>query len=154
MKGGTARHDKMETFFPVLRWATGLLAALAILILLVITLLRSFFAFAKEGLGAIGYIATLFTSVFTKGTPPVRRGWVVERAQVGLVVLFAAMIVSSFRPGGTMVLHLVAVIWYVQRMRMGLLLEIFCLPVLPVWFLYYGVCIFWSDRLPISGFGN
>lgn len=60
----------MKTLFLILRITTGLMATGALLILLAIVLLRSGAAFAKESAGAIGCVASLFTSGFTKGTAP------------------------------------------------------------------------------------
>ena len=67
----------MKTIFLLLRVTTGMLATGALLILLGIVLLRSSAAFAKESVGALGYVAALFTSGFTKGIAPKAAGWVV-----------------------------------------------------------------------------
>jgi hypothetical protein len=82
----------MKTLFLILRVTTGLMATSALLILLAIILLRSGAAFAKESVGVLGYVGSLFTSGFTKGTPPKEAGWVVSWPQAGLALLFVAMI--------------------------------------------------------------
>jgi hypothetical protein len=98
----------MKTLFLLLRVTTGLRAIGALLILLAIVLLRSGAAFAKESAGALGYVATLFTSGFTQGTAPKAAGWVVSLPQAGVALLFVAMAVSLFLPGAKIFLHLIA----------------------------------------------
>src|ERR1017187_10301714 len=129
----------MKTFFLFLRVTTGMLATGALLILLGIVLLRSSATFAKESVGALGYVAALFTSGFTKGTAPKAVGWVV----------------SLFLPGAKIFLHVVAalaglaVVWYVRMMLTEVKLEILCLPLLAAWFVYYLMCLFWHARQPL-----
>jgi len=146
----------MKTLFLLLRILTGLSVSTALVILLAIVLLRSGGAFLKEGVGVLGYVARLFTSGFTKGTPPQDpRGWIVSLPQVGLAALLVAMIVSLFLPEAKILLHIVAVlagvavIWYVRMMLTKVKVEILCLPLLAVWFFYYAMCIFWSGNQPI-----
>ena len=145
----------MKTFFLLWQVITGMMAAAALLILLALVLLRSSVAFAKESAGALGYVAALFTSGFTKGTAPKAAGWVVSLPQAGLAVLFVAMLVTLFLPGAKNFLHLVAalaavaVIWYVRMMLTEMKLEIFCLPLLAVWFVYYLMCLFWHADQPV-----
>lgn len=89
----------MKTLFGLLRILTGLSVSTALMILLGIILLRSGAVFLKEGVGVLGYVARLFTSGFTQGTPPPQpRGWVIAMPQVGLAVLFVAMLVSLLIP--------------------------------------------------------
>ena len=145
----------MKTLFLILRITTGLMATGALLILLAIVLLRSGAAFAKESAGAIGYVASLFTSGFTKGTAPKAAGWVVSLPQAGLALLFVAMLVTLFLPGNKIFLHLVAalaglaVVWYVRMMLTQVQLEILCLPLLLVWFVFYAMCLFWHANQPL-----
>ena len=69
----------MKLTFLLLRALTGLMTTSALLILLAIVLLRSGLTFAKEGVGVLGYVAALFTSGFTRGTPPKEpAGWVFQ----------------------------------------------------------------------------
>ena len=76
---------------------------------------------------------------------------------MGLAALLVAMIVSLFLPEAKILLHIVAVlagvavIWYVRMMLTEVKLEILCLPLVGVWFLYYAMCIFWSGNQPIPG---
>ena len=128
-------------------------ASSALVLLLAMVLLRSSAAFAKESVGVLGYVAALFTSGFTKGTAPKDpAGWVVSWPQAGLALLFVAMLVSLFLPEAKIFLHAVAavaglaVIWYVGMLLTDLKLEIVCLPLLVVWFLYYAMCVFWHWR--------
>src|SRR5664279_420877 len=100
----------MKALFLILRITTGLMATGALLILLAIVLLRSGAAFAKESAGAISYVASLFTSGFTKGTAPKAAGWVVSLPQAGLTLLFVAMLIAIFYPGAKIFLHSVAVL--------------------------------------------
>src|ERR1039457_6120230 len=129
----------MKTLFLILRLTTGLMATGALLMLLAIVLLRSTAAFAKESAGAIGYVASLFTSGFTKGTAPQAAGWVVSLPLACLALLFVAMLVTLFLRGAKILLHLVAamtglaVVWYVRMMLTEVRLEILCLPLLVVW---------------------
>lgn len=145
----------MKTLFLILRITTGLMASGALLILLAIVLLRSGAAFAKESAGAIGYVASLFTSGFTKGTAPKAAGWVVSLPQAGLTLLFVAMLVTLFLPGTKILLHLVAVlaglavVWYLRMLLTQVQLEIFCLPLLVVWFVYYTMCLCWHANQPL-----
>ena len=146
----------MKTLFLLWRVLTGLTATSALLILLAIVLLRSGAAFMKEGVGVVGYVAKLFTSGFTEGTPPKEpAGWVIALPQVGLASLFVAMIVSVFQPGARILLHVVAaltgvaVIWYVRMMLTEVELEILCLPLLVVWLIYYALCVFWPGNAPV-----
>ena len=145
----------MKTFFLLWQVLTGMMATAALLILLAIVLLRSGAAFAKESVGVIGYVGTLFTSGFTKGTAPKTAGWVVSWPQVGLALLFVAMLVTLFHPGAKIFLHLVAVlagltvVWYVRMMLTQVQLEILCLPLLVVWFIYYAMCLFWHANQPL-----
>ena len=145
----------MKTFFLLWQLLTGMLATAALLILLVIVLVRSSAAFAKESAGAIGYVASLFTSGFTKGTAPKAAGWVVSLPQLGLALLFVAMLVTLFLPGTRILLHLVAAlagltaVWYVRMMLTEVQLEILCLPLLLVWFVYYALCLFWHTNQPL-----
>jgi hypothetical protein len=143
----------MKTLFLILRLITGMMAVGALVILFAIVFLRSAAAFAKEGVGVLGYVATLFTSGFTKGTAPRDpAGWVVAMPQVCLAVLFAAMLVSTFLPGTKILFHVVgvlagvALIWYLRMMQTGAKLEILCLPLVAVWFLYYAMSVFWSGN--------
>jgi len=148
----------MKALFLILRITTGLMATGALLMLLAIVLLRSGAACVKESAGAIGYVASLFTSGFTKGTAPKAAGWVVSLPQAGLALLFVAMLVTLFLPGTRILLHLVAalagltVVWYVRMQLTELRLEIFCLPLLVVWFIYYAMCLCWhaNQSLPLA----
>ncbi len=140
----------MITLVLLLRYLTGLMLASAILVLVAIMFLHSAANFAKEGGVVLGYIISLFTSGFTQGTaPPDARGWIASVPQIGLVMLFLAMIVSLVYPGAKIFLHVVAVmaiaatIWYLRMIFTDVQLEILCLPVLPVWFIYYAICLFW-----------
>ena len=146
----------MKVLFLLLRMTTGLMAVGALLIMLGIVLLRSGAAFAKESVGVLGYVAALFTSGFTRGTPPKDpAGWVVSLPQAGLAILFVAMLVSLFLPGAKVFLHLVAalaglaVVWYVRMMLTEVKLEILCLPLVAVWFVYYALCVFWHGPQPV-----
>ena len=144
----------MKSLFLLLRILTGLSVSTALVILLAIVLLRSGATFLKEGVGVLGYVAQLFTSGFTKGTaPPPPRGWVVGLPQGALATLFATMIFSLFHPNERILLHAVAVMggmalmWYARMLVTdNVKLEILCLPLLAVWFLYYAMCLFWSGN--------
>lgn len=149
----------MKALFLLLRIVTGMTAASAIAILLGIVFLRSAAAFVEEGVGVLGYVAALFTSGFTKGTPPKDpRGWVFSTPQVGLAILFVSMIVSPFLPSAKVFLHMIgamvviALFWYARMLLTGVRLEILCLPLFPVWLFYYAMCIFWHDKqsIPIA----
>lgn len=140
----------MITLFLLLRYLAGPMLASAILVMVAIMFLHSAANFAKEGVGVMGYVIALFTSGFTQGTPPPEaRGWIASLPQIGLIMLFIAMIASLFYPGSKIFLHVVAVMaiaatfWYVRMIFTGVQLEILCLPVLPVWFTYYAICLFW-----------
>jgi hypothetical protein len=140
----------MPNAFLLFRYLTGLMLASALIILCVIMFLHSALNFAKEGVGVLGYVGALFTSGFTKGdAPPEPRGWIMTLPQIGLAVMFIAMIATLTTPTQKLYLHLVAamgvvaVIWYIRMMLTGLQLEIFCLPLFPAWFIYYALCIFW-----------
>jgi len=145
----------MKTFFLLLRIITGLMATGGILLVLAIIFLRSLPGFAKHIASIIAYLAVAFTSAFTKGTEPKDPEWVVGLPQVALVLLFAAMVVSVFLPGSKIFLHVLAVfvalpvIWYVWMAMTEAKLEIFCLPVVVVWLVYYAFCIFWYWRQPM-----
>ena len=143
----------MITLVLLLRYLTGLMLAFAILVVVAIMFLHSAANFAKEGVRVLGYVISLFTSGFTQGNaPPDPRGWIASLPQLGLVLLFMAMIVSLFYPGAKVFLHVVAVmafvatIWYVRMIFTNVQLEILCLPVLPVWFIYYAICLFWRGQ--------
>ena len=143
----------MITLVLLLRYLTGLMLASAILVMVAIMFLHSAANFAKESVGVLGYVISLFTSGFTQGTaPPDPRGWIVSLPQIGLVLVFMAMIVSLFYPGAKVFLHVVAVmaiaatVWYVRMIFTDVQLEILCLPVLPVWFIYYSICLFWRGQ--------
>ena len=146
----------MKTFFLLWQLLTGMMATAALLILLAIVLLRSSAAFAKESVGVLGYVASLFTSGFTRGTAPKAAGWVVSWPQAGLALLFVAMLVTLFQPGARIFLHVVAalagvaVVWYVRMMLTELKLEILCLPLLAAWLVYYLMCLFWYSHQPSS----
>ena len=146
----------MKIFFQIWQVLTGVMATGAMLILLLIVCLRSTAAFAKESVGAVGYVATLFTSGFTKGTAPKAAGWVVGWPQAGLALLFVAMLVTVFQPGAKNFLHLVAVltgvaaVWYVRMLMTEARLEVLCLPLLLAWFIYYLLCIFWPVPQPVT----
>jgi hypothetical protein len=145
----------MKTFFLLLRIGTGLMAAGGIFLLLAIVFLRSLPGFAKHAASIIGYLAVLFTSGFTKGTEPKDPGWVISLPQVALALLFLAMLVSAFLPGAKIFLHVVAgfvalpILWYVWMAMTEVKLEIFCLPVVVIWLVYYAFCIFWYWRQPL-----
>ena len=139
----------MNGLFLVIRGLAGLASVGALLLLGAVVLLRSGLAFAKEGAGVLGYVLALFTSGFTKGTPPKEpAGWVIGLPQAGLVVLFVAMLVSVFLPGTRWLLHVTAVmaglalLWYGQMLRTEPRLEILCLPFVAVWLGFYAVCLF------------
>jgi hypothetical protein len=146
----------MKTFFLFWQVLTGMLAMAALLILLAIVLLRSTAAFAKESVGAVGYVATLFTSGFTKGAAPKTSGWVVSLPQAGLALLFVAMLITLFHPGTKIFLHLVAalagvaLVSYVRMMLTEVKLEILCVPLLAAWLVYYLMCLFWYAHQPVS----
>lgn len=140
----------MSTLFLLLRFLTGLMLAAAILVLVAIMFLHSAANFAKEGVGILGYVVSLFASGFTKGTAPAEpRGWIASMPQISLVMLFIAMIVSLFYAAAKTLLHVIAVmavaatIWYLRMIFTDIQLEILCLPVLPIWFTYYAICLFW-----------
>jgi len=145
----------MKTFFLLLRIATGLMAIGGILLVLAIIFLRSLPGFAKHLAIIIGYLAVLFTSAFTKGTAPKDPNWVIGLPQVALALLFVAMLVSAFLPGSKIFLHVLAgfvalpILWYVCMAMTEAKLEIFCLPVVVVWLVYYAFCIFWYWRQPV-----
>ena len=60
----------MPKLLMLLRVTTGLMAMGALVALLGMVCLRSGMALLKESSGVLGCIATLFTSGFTRGTPP------------------------------------------------------------------------------------
>jgi hypothetical protein len=154
----TPPGNKMKNLLLLLRILTGLSISTALVVLLAIVLLRSGAAFTKESVGVVGYVAQLFTSGFTKGTPPPPpRGWIISLPQVGMAALFIAMIVSLFHPDARILLHViaamagVAVIWYARMLLTDdVKLEILCLPLLAVWFFYYAMCLFWSGNQTIA----
>lgn len=142
--------------FLLFRCLTGLLLGAGLILLLLIMLLHSAANFMREGASVLGYVAALFTSGFTKGTPPPDpRGWITTLPQVGLALLFLAMQVSLFYPAAKPFLHAVAAFsllalgWYARMMWTGWQLEILCLPALLTWWLYYGLSLFWF-RLPAA----
>lgn len=144
----------MTTLFLLLRYLTGLTLASALIVLAGIVFLHSAGALARESVGALGYLASLFTSGFTKGTPPESRGWVVAPEQVALAGLFLSMTVSLCMPDARVLLHtvaafgLLALIWYARLIFTGPRLEILCLPLFLPWFAYYAACVFWRAKLP------
>lgn len=138
----------MKIIFVMVQVLAGLMSAGGLLILGVIVLLRSSLAFAKEGAGVIGYVVSLFTSGFTKGTPPPEpAGWVAGLPQAGLAALLVAMLVSVFLPGARVYLHgiaaaaVLAAAWLLVLVLTGPRLEVLCLPSLAVWTVYYGLCL-------------
>ncbi|GEM_PF-1803667 len=144
----------MTTGFQLVRYLIGLTLACGLLVVLLIVLLHSAANFAKEGVGVLGYVASLFASGFTAGTrPPEPRGWITSLPQVGLALLFVSMMATLFFPGAKVALHVVAamafvaLIWFLRMMLMDLQLEILCLPFVLIWFIYYAWCIFW---LPLA----
>jgi len=146
----------MTTLFSLVRVTTGLMVVGALVVLLLIILLRSGAAFLKESAGVLSYVAALFTSGFTKGTPPkAPAGWVISLPQAGLAILFVAMLITLFYPGAKIFLHLVAAlagvaaIWYVRMLLTEVKPEIFCLPLVAVWFFYYALCLFWRGQSPV-----
>lgn len=147
----------MKSLFLLLRILTGLSVSTALVLLLAIVLLRSGATFLKEGVGVVGYVAQLFTSGFTRGTtPPPPRGWIVALPQGALAALFITMILSLFHPDERILLHVVAamagvaLVWYARMLLTNnVKLEILCLPLLAVWFLYYAMCLFWSGNRPL-----
>jgi hypothetical protein len=145
----------MKTFFMILRITTGFMLVGGLLILLAIIVMRSAAAFAKESVGAIGYVATLFTSGFTKGTAPRTSGWVASLPQAGLALLFIAMFVTLFLPGTKIFLHVVAagtalaVVWYARMLLTQPTLEVFCLPILVFWIIYYAMSLSWYAHQPL-----
>ncbi|MBY0505227.1 MAG: hypothetical protein K2X03_15040 [Bryobacteraceae bacterium] len=148
----------MFTAFLLFRYLTGLMLSVGLALLLLITLFHSAVNFAREGAGVLGYVVALFSSGFTKGTrPPDPRGWITSMPQVGLALLFLAMIVSLFYPSLKALLHtvaamgLVALAWYARMMGTEWHLEILCLPLIPLWFLYYGLCLFWFRPVATAG---
>lgn len=147
----------MKTVFLLVKVLTGMFAAGALGVLVLAVFLRSTLAFAKEGVGVLGYVVALFTSGFTKGTPPPEpEGWVIAFPQVGLALLFLAMLVSVFLPEARAYLHGVAVAaavaggWLLVLVWTGPRLEILCLPAFAVWAVYYAMCL-WG---PGSGVGR
>jgi hypothetical protein len=132
----------------LLRLVTGLLSIGGMVLISLLILLRSTWQFAKEGAGVLGYVAQLFTSGFTKGTPPPEpAGWIASVPQIGLLILFATMLVSLFFPTTKTFLHVlaaatgVASLWYAWMLCTQVRVEIVCLPTLVVWFVYYAVCL-------------
>jgi hypothetical protein len=75
--------------------------------------------------------------------------------QAGLALLFVAMLVTLFLPGSKILLHLVAavaalaVVWYARMLLTEAQLEILCLPLLLVWFVYYAMCLCWHAHQPL-----
>jgi len=141
----------MPILFLLLRILSGILLTCGLTVLMLIVFLHSAVNLMKEGVGVLGYVATLFGSGFTKGTAPTDpQGFMVTMPQVGLTVLFVAMIVSLFLPGSRLLLHAVAVagavalVWYARMLLNGPQLELLCLPAFPVWYVYYALCLFWS----------
>lgn len=144
----------MKSAFLALRVLAAAAMCGALLLLFAIVLLRSAGAFAKESAGVLVYVTELFTSGFTKGTAPKDpAGWVVSWPQAGLAALFIAMLVSLFLPDSRTFLHSIAataaltVLAGAWWMRTGLKLEILCLPMLALWFVYYVFCLFLKNPL-------
>jgi hypothetical protein len=138
----------VHLLFLLVRILTGVTVSGALVIVLLIVFLHSAANFAKEGVGVIGYVAALFTSGFTKGVPPPEaRGWMVNVPQIGLAILFTSMLASLFLPGARTLLHVVAamgavtLIWYARMIFNGPQLEVLCLPLFPIWYVYYGLCL-------------
>jgi hypothetical protein len=137
----------MTILLQLLRAVSGLAALAALAVLLLIVFLHRAAAFAKEGLGVLGYVVSLFTSGFTQGVAPERSGWAVSIPQIFLAILFAGMIVTVFAPAERTLMHCVAAmtaaatVWYIRMMLKDLHLEILCLPALPVWFCYYAASL-------------
>lgn len=145
----------MAVFFLLARILTGVGVSFSLALLLLIIFFHSAVNFAKEGAGVLGYVVSLFTSGFTKGTrPPDPQGWIVNWAQVGLAAVLVAMLVSVFLPHVRMFLHVVAalgvmvLIWFGRMVWSGPELEVICLPWFPVWYVYYALCLTWWAKQP------
>jgi len=140
----------LKAAFILLRVLTAIasLGALAGTILIIVV--DSTVVLLKGGAYALVSIAKLFASGFQKSspTPPVPQ--LVSLPMMGLAILFLTMFTSVFMPGQKIFLHIVAAmaviaaiwrIWVVAHTHDTNSITIFYLPVIALWFIYYGVSL-------------
>jgi hypothetical protein len=147
----------MKWAFLAFQFFMGAVFSLGLLILLSIVLLRNAGAFVRESADVFTYVVELFTSGFTQGTAPKGAvGWTTFWPQAVLTALFIAMIVSLFFPDSRTFLHSLALVTAITLlacagwMREGMKMEIVCLPLMALWYLYYASCLWWKPSIRIG----
>jgi len=125
--------------------AIGALAVLAGT--LAVFLLQNFIGLIKSGVGMIASVVTLFASGFRNSPEAPGPSVVISPVLLGLGITFSAMFVSVFLPGQRIFLHGLAVMalaaagWDVWRATTTPNHEMLFLPLIVLWFVYYGLCL-------------
>jgi hypothetical protein len=124
------------------------LGALAMLAGTAVVFLFENFVGLIKGLAAVAVSVTrLFASGFRTSTDMPAPSTVVSPILAGLAIAFLSIFASVFMPGQKIFLHIVAVmavltaVWDIHRAATTPNTEVLCLPVIVLWFIYYGICL-------------
>lgn len=137
--------------FKVAFFILRLLIALGALAMLagtaIVFLFQNFLEFVKGVFGVAVAVTTLFVSGFQKQTDVAPPTTVISPILVGFTVAFLSIFASVFMPGQKIFLHVVAVMaalagaWDIHRVATTPNTGVLCLPVVVLWFIYYGICL-------------
>jgi hypothetical protein len=137
----------LKAAFITLRVLTGIASLAAFAGTLVVIFVTGAFRLLKGGAHAAISVAKLFASGFQKSDPAQPVPHLVPLHLVGLAVLFLSMLASVFTPSQKIFLHIVAAMavaaaaWRIWTMVHQGDNQLYYLPVIALWFVYYGICL-------------
>jgi hypothetical protein len=137
----------LKAAFITLRVLTGIASLAAFAGTMVVIFVTGAFRLLKGAAHAAISVAKLFASGFQHSDPASPVPHLVSLPLVGLAVLFLSMFTSVFTPGGKIFLHIVAAMalaaaaWRIWTMVHQSDNQLYYLPVIALWFIYYGVCL-------------
>lgn len=137
----------LKVAFVTLRVLTGIASFVAFAGTLVFIFVTGTFRLLKSGAHAAISVAKLFLSGFQKSDPAQPVPHLVSLPFIGLAILFLSMFTSVFVPGQKIYLHIVAAMavaataWRVWIMVHQSDNQLYYLPVIALWFIYYGICL-------------
>lgn len=140
----------LKAAFITLRVLTGIASLATFAGTMLLIFLTGAFRLLKGGAHAAISVAKLFASGFQKSDPAQPVPHLLSLPLVGLAILFLSMFISVFTPSGKILLHIVAAMalaaaaWRIWIMVHQSDNHLYYLPVIALWFIYYGVCLHYA----------
>jgi hypothetical protein len=137
----------IKVAFFILRLFVALGALVVLAGTMAVFLFDNLIGLIKVGVKTFVAVVTIFASGFQKSPAAPAPHVDFSPLLMGIVITFLAIFASVFTPGQKVFLHIVAVMavfaggWDIYRSSTTPNHEILYLPVIVLWFIYYGICL-------------